>query len=141
MQIKDRVLVIEDETNISGFIATVLEANGYDALTARTGSEAISTITSHCPDVILLDLGLPDMEGSRILRFVREWSTCPVIVVSARNHERDKVEALDASAPPSGTPAPTCLTAASPSPASSGPWAWSLTTTSTRCWWTGRTPA
>ncbi|MDE6881209.1 MAG: response regulator transcription factor [Oscillospiraceae bacterium] len=98
MQIKDRVLVIEDETNISGFIATVLEANGYDALTARTGSEAISTITSHCPDVILLDLGLPDMEGSRILRFVREWSTCPVIVVSARNHERDKVEALDAGA-------------------------------------------
>ena len=98
MQIKDRVLIIEDEANISSFIATILEANGYDALTARTGSEAITTVTSHCPDVILLDLGLPDMDGGSILKYVREWSTCPVIVVSARNHERDKVEALDAGA-------------------------------------------
>ena len=79
-------------------IAAVLEANGYDALTARTGSEAVSAITSHCPDVILLDLGLPDMDGMGILKFVREWSTCPIVVVSAREHERDKVEALDAGA-------------------------------------------
>ena len=98
MKIRDRILIIEDEANISGFIATVLNANGYDAMTARTGSEAISTITSHCPDLILLDLGLPDMDGSSILKFVREWSTCPIIVVSARNHERDKVDALDAGA-------------------------------------------
>ena len=98
MKIRDRILIIEDEANISGFIATVLNANGYDAMTARTGSEAISTITSHCPDLILLDLGLPDMYGSSILKFVREWSTCPIIVVSARNHERDKVDALDAGA-------------------------------------------
>ena len=98
MKIKDRVLIIEDEANISGFIATILEANDYDAMTARTGSEAISTITSHCPDVILLDLGLPDMDGTDILKFVREWSTCPIIVISARNHERDKVDALDAGA-------------------------------------------
>ena len=98
MKIRDRILIIEDEANISGFIATVLNANGYDAMTARTGSEAISTITSHCPDLILLDLGLPDMDGSSILKFGREWSTCPIIVVSARNHERDKVDALDAGA-------------------------------------------
>lgn len=98
MKIKDRVLIIEDEDSISSFIATILNANNYDAMTARTGSEAISIITSHCPDVILLDLGLPDMDGENILKFVREWSTCPIIVVSARNHERDKVDALDAGA-------------------------------------------
>ena len=98
MKIRDRVLIIEDEAGISGFIAAILEANDYDTITARTGSEAISTITSHCPDVILLDLGLPDMDGLGILKFVREWSTCPILVVSARNHERDKVEALDAGA-------------------------------------------
>ena len=98
MKIKDRVLIIEDEDSISSFIATILNANNYDAMTARTGSEAITIITSHCPDVILLDLGLPDMDGENILKFVREWSTCPIIVVSARNHERDKVDALDAGA-------------------------------------------
>ena len=94
MKIKDRVLIVEDDAHISSFISTILTANDYDVITARTGSEAITTITSHCPDVILLDLGLPDMDGGGILRFVREWSTCPIIVVSARNHERDKVDAL-----------------------------------------------
>ena len=98
MTIKDKILIVEDEANISGFIAAILAANGYDTMTARTGSEAISMITSHCPDLILLDLGLPDMDGAGILQFVREWSTCPIIVVSARNHERDKVAALDAGA-------------------------------------------
>ena len=98
MTIKEKILIVEDEANISGFIAAILAANGYDTMTARTGSEAISMITSHCPDLILLDLGLPDMDGAGILQFVREWSTCPIIVVSARNHERDKVEALDAGA-------------------------------------------
>lgn len=98
MKIKEKILIVEDEANISGFIAAILAANGYDTMTARTGSEAISMITSHCPDLILLDLGLPDMDGAGILQFVREWSTCPIIVVSARNHERDKVAALDAGA-------------------------------------------
>ena len=98
MKIKDRVLIIEDEDSISSFIAAILNANNYDAMTARTGSEAITIITSHCPDVILLDLGLPDMDGENILKFVREWSTCPIIVVSARNQEWDKVAALDAGA-------------------------------------------
>lgn len=98
MKIRDKVLIIEDEASISNLIATILSANGYDTMTARTGSEAITTITSHCPDVILLDLGLPDMDGAGILKFVREWSACPIIVISARNHERDKVDALDAGA-------------------------------------------
>ena len=98
MKIRDKILIIEDESNISNLIATILVANDYDAMTARTGSDAITAITSHCPDVILLDLGLPDMDGSDILKFVRKWSACPIIVVSARNHEHDKVAALDAGA-------------------------------------------
>jgi len=98
MKIKDKILIIEDEANISSFISTVLSANGYEPMIAPDGNKAITMITSHCPDLILLDLGLPDMDGISILKFVREWSTCPIIVVSARNHERDKVEALDAGA-------------------------------------------
>ena len=98
MKIRDKILVIEDDPGISNLIATILSANDYDAMTVRTGHEAITAITSHCPDVILLDLGLPDMDGTGILNFVREWSACPIIVVSARNHERDKVNALDAGA-------------------------------------------
>jgi len=98
MKIRDKVLIIEDEPNISNFISTVLSANDYDTIISRDGRSAMATITSHCPDIILLDLGLPDMDGIGILKFVREWSTCPIIVVSARNHESDKVEALDAGA-------------------------------------------
>ena len=95
MEIKDRVLVIEDDIKISTFLKTALEANYYDVLVAKTGTEAYSIITSQCPDVVILDLGLPDMDGINILRRVREWSSMPVIVVSARTHEKDKVEALD----------------------------------------------
>ena len=98
MKIRDKILIVEDDAGISNLIATILDANDYDAMTVRTGGEAITAITSHCPDVILLDLGLPDMDGAGILKFVREWSACPIIVVSARNHERDKVDALDAGA-------------------------------------------
>ena len=95
MEIKDRVLVVEDDKRISNFIKTVLEANNYDVIVAQTGAEAYSMVTSQCPDVVILDLGLPDMDGRKILQGVREWSAMPVIVVSARTHERDKVEALD----------------------------------------------
>lgn len=98
MKIRDKILIIEDEPNISVFISTVLSANDYDTIIANDGRSAMAAITSHCPDIILLDLGLPDMDGISILKFVREWSTCPIIVVSARNHERDKVETLDAGA-------------------------------------------
>lgn len=95
MDIKDRVLVVEDDKSIRNFFRTILEANNYDVIMADTGAEAYSMITSQCPDVVILDLGLPDMDGIKILKSVREWSSMPIIVVSARTHERDKVEALD----------------------------------------------
>lgn len=98
MTIKEKVLVIEDEQNISNFISAVLGANGYDVLVARSGAMADTMISSHCPDIILLDLGLPDMDGMTILRKVRSWSKVPIVVVSARGHEQDKVIALDAGA-------------------------------------------
>lgn len=92
---KIKVMIIEDEDAISNFIATTLKANTYAPLVAKTASEALSMIPSHCPDLILLDLGLPDMDGIEILKKIREWSAIPVIVVSARGEESDKVEALD----------------------------------------------
>ena len=95
MTIREKILVIEDEKSISHFISTVLNNNGYEAMQAQTGEEALSMISSHCPDLIVLDLGLPDMDGLEVLRSVRKWSSLPIVVVSARNHERDKVEALD----------------------------------------------
>ena len=95
MNIRERILIIEDEKSISHFISTVLTNNGYETMQARTGSEAQSMISSHCPDLIILDLGLPDMDGMDILRQLRSWSSLPVVVVSARTHERDKVTALD----------------------------------------------
>ena len=87
--------MVEDDKRISSFFKTVLESNRYDVIMASTGSEAYSLITSQCPDLVILDLGRPDMDGMNILRSVREWSSMPVIVVSARTHEKDKVEALD----------------------------------------------
>ena len=98
MKIKEKVLLIEDERTIRGFMQAILTANGYDVLMAGTGAMANTMISSHCPDLIILDLGLPDMDGMTILRSVREWSKVPILVVSARSHERDKVEALDAGA-------------------------------------------
>jgi len=95
VNIRDKILIVEDEKSISHFISTVLNSNGYEALQARSGSEAMSMLTSHCPDLVILDLGLPDMDGMDVLRHLREWSSLPVVVVSARSHERDKVMALD----------------------------------------------
>ncbi len=95
MGIKYTVLIAEDENNIASFIATVLTANGYSVIKASNGSQAMMLISSHTPDVIILDLGLPDMDGLSIIKSVREWSQLPIIVVSARSNERDKVTALD----------------------------------------------
>lgn len=95
MNIKEKILVVEDEKSIAHFISTVLNNNGYEAMRARTGQEALSMVSSHCPDLIILDLGLPDMDGMDLLRQIRSWSSLPVVVVSARSHERDKVSALD----------------------------------------------
>ena len=98
MNIREKILVVEDEKSIAHFISTVLNNNGYETIQVPTGREALTMIASHCPDLIILDLGLPDMDGLEILRQVREWSSLPVVVVSARTHERDKVTALDSGA-------------------------------------------
>ena len=98
MAVRGKVLIVEDDRAICSFMRRVLEANGYESIIVGTGREALSMLTSHCPDVVILDLGLPDMDGMTILRNVRKWSKVPILVVSARSHERDKVEALDAGA-------------------------------------------
>ena len=95
MAAANSVLVIEDERNISRFIAKALTVNGFRAICAYTGKEGLSLISSVCPDVILLDLGLPDVDGLTVIKKVREWSSSPIIVVSARNQESDKIQALD----------------------------------------------
>lgn len=89
------VLIVEDEKNIRGLMQTILTSNGYGVLTAKTGEEAMMLLTSHCPDLVLLDLGLPDLDGQDFIAGVRRWSQVPIIVVSARTHERDKVLSLD----------------------------------------------
>ena len=98
MALKDKVLVVEDDAGICNVITAVLGANGYETITAATGSEADTLIRSHCPDLVLLDLGLPDLDGLEVIRRVRSWSQMPIVVVSARAQEGDKVAALDAGA-------------------------------------------
>lgn len=92
---KKRILIVEEELTICNFISTILSSNGYNPVVANSAKEAISITTSHVPDAILLDLGLPDMDGLNVIKSVREWSSVPIIVVSARGLESDKVEALD----------------------------------------------
>lgn len=92
------ILLIEDEKNITNFIEKILQTEGYKVLTARTGKQGLSLISSQCPDVVLLDLGLPDMDGAKIIPEAREWSSNPIIVLSARTSDQDKVGALDAGA-------------------------------------------
>ena len=88
MKIRDKVLIVEDEQNIKNFMSTILAANGFDTLMAGSAKEALSMISSHCPDLIILDLGLPDMDGMEVLKQVRAWSSVPVIVVSAHARGR-----------------------------------------------------
>ena len=92
------VLVIEDEKSICDFIGKTLTSHDYKVTTAATGKEGLTILTSLLPDVVLLDLGLPDMDGIDIIRQTREWSSIPIIVISARVQEREKVIALDAGA-------------------------------------------
>jgi len=89
------VLLVEDEEIIGNFIAAVLTSNQYQIVRAATGKEGLSMAASCSPDIVLLDLGLPDMDGIEVLKKMREWSGVPVVVVSARGYEREKVEALD----------------------------------------------
>ena len=92
------VLVVEDDKAIVHLLSTILDANDYRVVQVSTGREALSTISSHCPDVVLLDLGLPDMDGVKVVESVRAWSGMPIIVVSARSEDADKIRALDAGA-------------------------------------------
>ena len=98
MAVRGKVLIVEDDRAICSFMRRVLEANGYESIIVGTGREALSMLTSHCPDVVILDLGLPDMDGMDVLTQLRAWSLMPVVVVSARTDEREKVRALDAGA-------------------------------------------
>lgn len=95
MDMKPLILVIEDEMAICNFISAVLISNDYQVVQAKTAKEGLSMFTSYSPDVVLLDLGLPDIDGVEVLKQLREWSKTPIIVVSARGHEREKVVALD----------------------------------------------
>ena len=92
---RQTILVVEDEGNILTIMRAILSANDYKVIEARDGKQALQMVASHCPDLVLLDLGLPDMDGLDIIRQVRAWSKMPIVVVSARDRERDKVEALD----------------------------------------------
>ena len=96
--IRDKIIIVEDDPGISKYLQAALRSHEYDTLLAPDGKTALEMIASHCPDIIILDLGLPDMDGMQILRRVRAWSKIPIVVVSARSHEQDKVAALDAGA-------------------------------------------
>ena len=98
MMIKDSILIIEDEERILRYMSMILERGGYKILKAHSGEEAFLMIESHCPNLIILDLGLPDLDGMEVLKRLRSWSAIPVLVVSARTTEQDKVLALDAGA-------------------------------------------
>ncbi len=93
-----RVLVVDDEAPIRRFLRAALTAHGYEVLEARNGQEALSALTAQRPDLLILDLGLPDMEGLEVTRRLREWSNIPIIILSVREGEADKVATLDAGA-------------------------------------------
>jgi two-component system, OmpR family, KDP operon response regulator KdpE len=90
-----RVLVVDDEPAIHRFLTPALVANDYDVLRAETGIEALRRIASDAPDVVVLDLGLPDLDGKDVIGRVREWSQVPIVVLSARDREAEKIAALD----------------------------------------------
>ena len=90
-----RILVIEDERNILSFITSVLESQNYQVISASNATEGLSQTASSTPDLILLDLGLPDLDGTEVIQKIRTWSAVPILVISARTQEQDKVLALD----------------------------------------------
>ena len=92
------ILVVEDDAPIRNLITTTLRAHDYRFLTAANGEGAVMEAASHNPDIILLDLGLPDIDGVEVIRRIRTWSNVPIIVISARSEDTDKIDALDAGA-------------------------------------------
>ncbi|MGN1204164.1 MAG: response regulator [Lachnospiraceae bacterium] len=95
MNHKTTILLIEDEKNIYHYISSILESASYRVVTALNGESGLSLAASLCPDIILLDLGLPDMDGVDVIKKLRTWTSVPIIVISARSKEQDKVQALD----------------------------------------------
>ena len=95
---KPLILAVEDDAPIRNLISTTLKTNDYRYQLASNGKEAILAVSTQNPDIVLLDLGLPDMDGVEVIRTIRSWSNLPIIVISARSEERDKIEALDAGA-------------------------------------------
>ena len=95
---KPLVLVVEDDTPVRNLITTTLKTHEYRYLSAQNGASAVMEALSHNPDIVLLDLGLPDMDGVEIIRKIRSWSNMPIIVISARTEDSDKIVALDAGA-------------------------------------------
>jgi len=93
-----RVLVVDDEPQIRRAMRTSLSAHGYDVQTVRTGEEAVVAVADHAPELVLLDLGLPDLDGNDVIRRLRSFSDVPIIVLSVRESQADKVAALDAGA-------------------------------------------
>lgn len=92
------ILVVEDDRPVSNLITATLQIQNYRFITAKNGASAVMEAASHQPDIILLDLGLPDMDGIEVIKKVRSWSILPIIVISARNEDKDKIAALDAGA-------------------------------------------
>ncbi len=95
---KPLILIVEDDTSIKNLITTTLKAHDYRYLTAGNGGDAILEASSHNPDIVLLDLGLPDMDGIEVIKKIRTWTSMPIIVISARSEDTDKIDALDAGA-------------------------------------------
>jgi len=98
METKQRVLVVDDEAAIRRYLHPILAAQGFTVYEAANGQESLDTVIVHRPDLIILDLGLPDMDGIEVTRRLREWSQTPIIILSVREAEQDKVAALDAGA-------------------------------------------
>lgn len=92
------ILVVEDDPSIKNLMTTTLRTHDYHFLTAQNGQSAIIEASSHNPDIVLLDLGLPDMDGMEVIRNIRSWSNMPIIVISARSEDTDKIDALDTGA-------------------------------------------
>ena len=95
---KVTILVVEDDASVRNLISTTLKAHDYRFITAATGESAVMEAASHNPDILLLDLGLPDIDGVEVIRRIRSWSNAPIIVISARSEDSDKIDALDAGA-------------------------------------------
>ncbi len=95
---KPMILVVEDDAPVQNLITTTLETHNYRYITASNGKEAVMEAASHNPDIMLLDLGLPDMDGIHVIEKVRSWSNMPIIVISARTEDTDKIDALDTGA-------------------------------------------